>query len=74
MANPELYKAHLRSGKETIQVCSTFSSDHSGLQYYSQAHATHTKPLNKQIRVSHTLMLQASEQPPAVLASLFLPL
>jgi hypothetical protein len=74
MANPESYRAHLRSGKETVQVCSTFSSDGSGLQSYSPAHVTHTRPLNKQIRVGHTLMLQASEQPPAVMVSLFPPL
>jgi hypothetical protein len=73
MANPESYKAHLKSGKEVAQVYWTLSSSNSSsLQSYSQAHATHTRPLNKQIQVGHTLMLQASEQPPVVMAFLFL--
>lgn len=30
MANPESYKAHLRSGREIAQVCTTFMPDHPG--------------------------------------------
>src|ERR1700735_2120446 len=72
MANPDLYKAHLRSGKEITQVCSTFSSDSSHLMYYSQAHAIPIRPLNKLIQVGHILMSQASEQPLAAMDSLCL--
>jgi hypothetical protein len=70
MANPDLYKAHLGSGKEITQVCSTSSSDGTRLISYSQAHAIPIRPLNKPIQVGHILMSQASEQPLAVMASL----
>ena len=74
MANPESYQAHLRSGKESIQVCCISLSDGSSSCFHSQVHATHTGPLNRPIQVGHTLMLQASEQPPAAMDFLFLPL
>jgi hypothetical protein len=76
MANPEEYKAHLKSGKESIQVCKTLCSQHYTSDLwdctYSQVHATHTRPLNKQIPEGLTWMSQASEQPPAAMGSSFL--
>ena len=70
MANPDLYKVHLMSGKEITQVCSTFSSDSSHLMYHSQAHAIPIRALNKLIQVGHILMSQASEQLLAAMDSL----
>ena len=37
---------------------------------HSPTHAIHTRPLNKLTPVDHTLMLQASEQPPVAMDSL----
>jgi hypothetical protein len=74
MANPDSYKAHLHSGQEIDQVCKMFSLNCSVLQSYSQAHVTHTRLLNRHILVGHTLISQESEQPPAAMVSLSLPL
>jgi hypothetical protein len=44
MANPNSYKAHLKSGKEYIQVGCKVRFMISISQRYSQAHAIHIKP------------------------------
>src|ERR1700735_4471530 len=69
MANPDLYKAHLRSGREITQVCNTYISDGSHLKSYSQAHAIPIRPLNKLFQVGHILMSQVLEQLPVAMAS-----
>jgi sigma54-dependent transcription regulator len=72
MANPDSFKAHLHSGKEIVQVCWILLTGAVNLNPHRLAHVTHTGPLNRPIQVAHILMLQASEQLPAAMDSLYL--
>jgi hypothetical protein len=52
MANPDSYQAHLRSGQEFSQVCSTVPFLIHGLALHSPAPVTHTWGLSRPILVN----------------------
>jgi hypothetical protein len=71
-ADPESYKAHLRSGQEIVQVCMNPLIRYSWLRLlYSLVHVIPTKLLNKLIPVGRILMSQALVQLPAATDFLF---
>jgi hypothetical protein len=70
MANPDSYKAHLRSGKEIVQVFWNSLINGPGSHSNSQAHVIPTGRLNKPIRQEHILMSLALVQQPVAMDSL----